>query len=145
MIQAISWLLKSFSQLFPYNFRITIFFIYAELNRRVDCAIVRIGLQDQPIIVSNCHVFRQGIVLILTRAHTVRPRAPRGNQRRPMSAPRRGCAGVREASGGSVKFPAYCRRVRFRVGWCLTTTTHSPPSVPATRGVNSEGVKRGGW
>lgn len=50
---------------------------------------------------------------------TIRPRAPRGNQRRPMSASPAGR--VCGCASGSVKFPAYCRRVRFRVGWCRTT------------------------
>lgn len=51
---------------------------------------------------------------------TIRPRAPRGNQRRPLSASPAGR--VWGCASGSVKFPAYCRRVRFRVGWCRTTT-----------------------
>lgn len=46
--------------------------------------------------------------------------APRGNQRRPLSAPLAGW--VCGCANGSVKFPAYCRRVRFRVGWCRTIT-----------------------
>lgn len=50
---------------------------------------------------------------------TIRPRAPRGNQRRPLSASPAGR--VCGCANGSVKFPAYCRRVRFRVGWCRTT------------------------
>lgn len=123
--------------LFAYNFMIQDFLVYAEINRRVDCAIVlRIELQDHNSIQLRCIPIGHRPD-INPSVHSQTSCSPRKSAAPDVSPG--GGVGVREASG-SVKFPAYCRRVRFRVGWCLTTTTHSPPSVPATR-VNSTGWK----
>jgi len=83
-------------------------------------------IQDGTISIANqvaidnsiqLRVSRWGIPMLTSAQSDL---APRGNQRRPLSAPLAGW--VCECANGSVKFPAYCRRVRFRVGWCRTTT-----------------------
>lgn len=60
------------------------------------------------------HVFRRGIVLMLTSVQSDLVLPAEISGARCQLRWLRGCA------SGSVKFPAYCRWVRFRVGWCRT-------------------------